>query len=309
MTRKRSRAGAYLWGRYRKKVFPWLYFALFVCFAWPVLAFYFLLAGDADIQTTLLVLLVFLASLYLITRRIEAESALVEDGARGEILVGRELEKLHKEGFHVFHDYFAEGRGNVDHFVVGEPGIFAIETKAWKGEITFENDRFLVDGRPTTLKDPIKQVKGEARDVHELVEKQTGINAFVRPVLCFSKGELRHHEPVNKVEVTTVGSLNRTIMQMSHRAPDYRRLSSSQVRVISQRLQKYLDQLPASAPGSPPEEPGRMRRALTSGHFFVACFLLYMVILSAIFAGATSQMFEDLAELYGFLDLVWERHL
>lgn len=52
------------------------------------------------------------------------------EGARGEFRVGEELEKLYKDGFHGFHDWYS-GRGNVDHFVVGAQGIFAVETKAW----------------------------------------------------------------------------------------------------------------------------------------------------------------------------------
>lgn len=303
--KKRSKAGGYAWGRYRKKVFPWLYLALFLCFLWPVLAFVFLLSMETDLKTALLAVLLFLVPLYLIHRQINSVTNLRwENGARGEILVGKELEKLHKEAFHVFHDYYSEGRGNVDHFMVGTSGIFAIETKAWKGEITFENDRFLVDGKPTTMKDPIKQVKGEAKDIYELVRKSCGMSPFVRPVLCFSKGELRHYEAVRGVEVTNVGSLNRTIMQLAQRIPDDHRLSLSQVRVISQRLREHLGELPAAAPGSPPEEPSRLQRALKSGGFFVACYLFFTFLVSVIFAGSTAQFLEDLAELYRLVELL-----
>ncbi len=59
------------------------------------------------------------------------------EGARGEFQVGEELERLHKEGFYIFHDWYS-GKGNVDHFAVGPQGVFAVETKAWKGEITAE---------------------------------------------------------------------------------------------------------------------------------------------------------------------------
>ena len=40
------------------------------------------------------------------------------EGARGEARVGAELEKLHKEGFRVFHDW-DKGQSNVDHFAIG----------------------------------------------------------------------------------------------------------------------------------------------------------------------------------------------
>lgn len=195
----------------------------------------------------------------------------------------------------------------MDHFVVGSPGIFAIETKAWKGEITFEKDRFFVDGRPTTMKDPINQVKGEAKDIYELVRKSSGILSFVQPVLCFSRGELRHYGPVQGVEVTRVGSLNRAIMQLSRRSPD--KHSSSEVRLISQRLQKHLGELPAAAPGSPPEELTRTQRVLKSGGFFVVLYFLVTFVVSVIFAGQMAKSLESLADIYRFIESVWAYYL
>lgn len=310
MEKKRSKAGGYQWGKYRKEVFPWLYLALFLCFLWPVLAFLFLLSGETDLKTVLLVVLLFFGSLYPIWRKVNSpENLRREDGARGEMLVGRELEKLYKEGFHIFHDYYSEGRGNVDHFLVGPPGVFVVETKACKGEITFENGRFLIDKRPTTKKNPIKQVKGEEKDIRGLV-KSCGIKSFyIRPILCFSKGELRHHKPVDGVEITSVGSLNRTIMQISQRIHDDYRLSPLTVREVSKRLQKHLGELPAAAPGSPPEELTRTQRILKSGGFFVALYFLVTFVVSVIFAGQMAQSLEGVADIYRFIESIWAYYL
>ena len=49
-------------------------------------------------------------------------------GLVGEQVVGHELTKLLRDGFHVFHDIELDGE-NVDHVVVGPSGVFAIETK------------------------------------------------------------------------------------------------------------------------------------------------------------------------------------
>ncbi len=49
-------------------------------------------------------------------------------GFRGERLVGEQLNQLLARGFHVFHDVPFDGF-NIDHVVVGAPGVFAIETK------------------------------------------------------------------------------------------------------------------------------------------------------------------------------------
>jgi len=58
-------------------------------------------------------------------------------GAVSEEKVGALLDAV--EGWHVLHDVDL-GRGNVDHLVVGPGGIFAIETKSWRGY--FDPDRF-----------------------------------------------------------------------------------------------------------------------------------------------------------------------
>ena len=270
----------------------------------------FLLSGGTSLWIKLLVILSFLLPLYFLYRRInDPENLRWEDGARGEILVGNELEKLHREDFHVFHDYYSEGRGNVDHFLVGEPGIFVMETKAWKGEVTVENGRFLVDGRPKTEKDPIKQVGGEAKDIFTLIRESTGMNPFVRPVLCFSRADLLHYKAVRGVEITSVGSLNRTIMQLGQRTPDKDRLSPSQVRIASQRLQNRLGESPAAEPGFPPDEPGRVERVLNSGGFFIALYFLVTLAVSVILAGQTAQSLENIAALYRFIASVWAYYL
>ena len=65
--------------------------------------------------------------------------------------MGQELERLYQEGFFVFHDWDS-GKGNVDHFVVGPKGVFAVETKALKGEITCENEKLLQMAGPALVR-------------------------------------------------------------------------------------------------------------------------------------------------------------
>ncbi len=49
-----------------------------------------------------------------------------------------------------------------------------------------------------------------------------------------------------------------------------------------------------------------MRRILTSGGFFVACYFFFTFVVSIVFAGSSAQALEDLAELYRSIALVWE---
>jgi len=58
----------------------------------------------------------------------EAEDWLT--GSEAEVRVARELDPLRERGWLVVHDVKREGRGNLDHFVSGATGAYAIETKS-----------------------------------------------------------------------------------------------------------------------------------------------------------------------------------
>jgi hypothetical protein len=50
-------------------------------------------------------------------------------GLLGEQAVAEQLQSLPASGYRVFHDIQKDGKGNIDHAVVGPAGVFAIETK------------------------------------------------------------------------------------------------------------------------------------------------------------------------------------
>jgi hypothetical protein len=55
-------------------------------------------------------------------------------GADGEVRTGRLLETLEAEGFRVLHDRKIPGArsANIDHIVIGPPGIYVVETKSYR---------------------------------------------------------------------------------------------------------------------------------------------------------------------------------
>ena len=67
-------------------------------------------------------------SLYKLTGLL-SQRRMMRLGYDGEIAVGQELNQLLRDGYYVYHDFFAD-KFNIDHIVVGEKGVFAIETKA-----------------------------------------------------------------------------------------------------------------------------------------------------------------------------------
>ena len=103
-------------------------------------------------------------------------------GARGEEKVAAILRSL-PAPYHIFNDFVACGR-HIDHVVVGPAGVYAVETKFWRGRVTIEDGDILLDG---SLPDrsPLAQVLGEAKLVKEQLVK-SGWKGDVTPVLVFA---------------------------------------------------------------------------------------------------------------------------
>ena len=110
-------------------------------------------------------------------------------GARGEERVSGILKSL-PASYHVFNDFVADGK-HVDHVVAGPAGVFAVETKYWRGNVTVEDGRILLDGRLPD-RDPLEQAKKEAQLVKTALAA-AGWNGAVTPVLAFASDTFRQH--------------------------------------------------------------------------------------------------------------------
>jgi len=72
-------------------------------------------------------------------------------GSAGEGRVGALLDELEAGGFRIFHDVRRPGgRDNIDHFVIGPPGVVVVETKNYSGPIRVRGRDLYVDGRRKT---------------------------------------------------------------------------------------------------------------------------------------------------------------
>jgi hypothetical protein len=107
-------------------------------------------------------------------------------GERGERHVADVLEDLRSDGYKPVHDIVGKNF-NVDHVLVGPSGVFAIETKfrSGQGEITFRNgETLLVDGFPEE-KDCLKQARGSAKAVSQLIAENCARREWVTPIVVF----------------------------------------------------------------------------------------------------------------------------
>lgn len=110
-------------------------------------------------------------------------------GARGEERVAGILKSL-PDQYHVFNDFIACGV-HVDHVVAGPAGVYAVETKYWRGVITIEDGHILLDGQLPS-RSPLAQVRKEAALVKTALEN-AGWKGDVTPVLAFASDTFSAH--------------------------------------------------------------------------------------------------------------------
>jgi Nuclease-related domain len=111
-----------------------------------------------------------LVSMFVISRYVLPLVERHDRGATGEEQVGGLLEVLSERGWRVIHDA-SLGRGNVDHILIGPPGIFTIETKSHPGPVTVTR----VHG------ETLRQAQAQRR----AIEHVSGLE--VEPLIVFSR--------------------------------------------------------------------------------------------------------------------------
>ncbi len=106
----------------------------------------------------------------------------------------------------MIHDVIV-GPGNIDHVIVGPSGLFVIETKSHRGQVTFDGDKLLLGGRPFE-KNFLAQAYAEAMALKEYLKKATGSDFDVTPLLVFSAGFVKVRGRARGVEVLPLKWLN-----------------------------------------------------------------------------------------------------
>jgi hypothetical protein len=107
----------------------------------------------------------------------------------GEKIVAEALENLRERGYRVFHDIIGEDF-NIDHVVVGEKGIFTVETKTiskpakGQSEIAYDGEHITID-RMSPDRDPIIQAKAQANWIRSLLKDFRTKDVPIRPVVLY----------------------------------------------------------------------------------------------------------------------------
>ena len=117
-------------------------------------------------------------------------------GARGERKVADILHELGKGGYVAVHDieFTRDDRSwNVDHVLVGPVGVCVIETKAVRNKkISFDGSRILENGF-APARDPISQVRRNARDLRRIVHDEVDSSIPVHPIVLYTESFVEAH--------------------------------------------------------------------------------------------------------------------
>ncbi len=108
-----------------------------------------------------------------------------ETGADGE----REFVKFLKDlpdTYTVISDLdFADSYGNIDHLIIGPAGVFAIDVKNWRGNVTPDGKgELLLNGKPTG-KPQVRYFTRRAMDLKERINALTKLEPYVQCVFAF----------------------------------------------------------------------------------------------------------------------------
>ena len=131
-----------------------------------------------------------------------------ERGADAEVVVAGLLGDLPKE-YRVFHDLVFEGF-NIDHVVIGSTGVFTVETKSHRGQVSARGETLLLNGRPFA-KPVLNQAWSEAYALRDRLPTVAGEPCPIQPILCFPNAFIEVRGPVKGVIVVSRNFLRRVI--------------------------------------------------------------------------------------------------
>lgn len=105
-------------------------------------------------------------------------------GQIGEDDIDRELQNL-ESSYICITKGLDTSHGNIDKIVIGPTGIWTLEVKNHKGNITFDGRSLLRDGRPLE-KNFLGQAYAESKTIQEFIKLKLNLDIPVQPVVVFA---------------------------------------------------------------------------------------------------------------------------
>ena len=186
---------------------------------------------------TIIALLVFIWSGIKIYK-LRKESRALRQGRDGEREVGMNLELLREQGFKVYHDILGNNF-NLDHVLVGEQGIFVVETKTYSKpnegscKIIYDGEKLSYNGTYKSNK-PIVQAKASAQWLKNHLKESTGKDFNVHPIVVFPGWFTESKVPFKDIWVLNPKGLSKFIQNARNI------LSKDDVALITNRIEIYI---------------------------------------------------------------------
>jgi hypothetical protein len=193
MARVLGEAARYVTGQSLKKYrqqFVTLFLAVY-CFA-LLLGFYFgfSLHKHPYLSIPIFILIVGLGVIALllvnrVTNNLETQRLDFRKGAAGEVLIGYLLEGL-PDDYWVIHGLKLKPQyGDIDHIVVGPTGVYAIDTKNWRGVVTADGKgELLLNGKPPD-KPAIRNLIRAIMTIKDEIKFHSTFNPYIHALLVF----------------------------------------------------------------------------------------------------------------------------
>ena len=212
-------------------------------------------------------------------------------GADGEEATATALMGLVPGSWVVIHDVAWPGRklANIDHVVVGPPGVFVIDSKNWSGRVTADRGELRQNGYNRARS--VRSTQDAALAVASLLTEVRP--EHVVPVICFKDPEM----PAGMVDGTLICSAGNVVPLLTSRPAVF---SAGGVPSVADELRRCLPAATAPRPeplrARPPERPQvrsqvKKRSPVRAS---VAAAIAALVLASTVGAGiAISRGFSD----------------
>jgi membrane-bound metal-dependent hydrolase YbcI (DUF457 family) len=111
----------------------------------------------------------------------------------------------------------ATPHGNIDYVVIAKHGgVFLIETKAQRGQVSAENGRLLVNGNPED--DFIAQTLQSTQWLRDRMRQDSGLSVWVTSIIAFTNAWVEPMDPIKGVHVMNRSYLRNALCQPNHRS-------------------------------------------------------------------------------------------
>lgn len=114
---------------------------------------------------------------------LRTEATSWEVGAKGERIVDKRLGTLKRDGWQVIPSVVKRSGADIDHLVIGPPGVFTINTKHHRGARIWVGDHVL---KVNNVSQPyLRNSRHEAASAARILSSAVGLEVKVTPVLAF----------------------------------------------------------------------------------------------------------------------------